>query len=57
MDPGVATTRPEYTEVFNGGGSEGEGPGGSAAMLRWSAFYASVMVIVAALEARECEKI
>ena len=54
MDPGVATTRPEYTEVFNGGGSEGEGPrrhGGHAQ------FYASVMVIVAALEARECEKI
>ena len=25
MDPGVATTKPEYTKVFNGGGSEGEG--------------------------------
>ena len=25
VDPGVATTKPEYTEVFNGGGSELEG--------------------------------
>ena len=55
-DPGVTTSKPEYTEVFNGGGSEGEGLqqlGDHAQVERTLCIrHEYPGVIIAALEAR-----